>query len=61
LDIYEIDAAAGETIDTENSYKYSLTEMDEVSKATEQHAERCRQDAEGRFSLRLPGINPAER
>jgi dimethylhistidine N-methyltransferase len=57
----EVAFAAGETIHTENSYKYSLTEMDEVSRAAELHAERCWQDAEGRFSLHLLRIDSAER
>ena len=49
----EVGFAAGETIHTENSYKYALAEMDEVSRAAGLHAERCWQDAEGRFSLHL--------
>jgi dimethylhistidine N-methyltransferase len=58
----EVAFAAGETIHTENSYKYSLTEMDEVSRAAGLHRERCWQDAEGRFSLHLLRIDPnAER
>jgi len=51
--------APGEAIHTENSYKYSLTEIDEVSKAAGLLAERCWQDAEGRFSLQLFRIDPA--
>jgi dimethylhistidine N-methyltransferase len=57
----EVAFAAGETIHTENSYKYSLTEIDEVSRAAGLHAERCWQDAEGRFSLHLLRIDPAGR
>jgi dimethylhistidine N-methyltransferase len=53
--------AAGETIHTENSYKYSLTEIVEVARAAGLHAERSWQDAEGRFSLHLLRIDPAER
>jgi dimethylhistidine N-methyltransferase len=52
---------AGETIHTENSYKYSLEEMDEVSKEAGLHAERSWQDAEGQFSLNLLHIDRAER
>jgi dimethylhistidine N-methyltransferase len=57
----QIEFAAGETIHTENSYKYSLREMDVVSKSAGLQAERCWQDAEGRFSLHLLRIDPAER
>jgi dimethylhistidine N-methyltransferase len=49
----EVTFAVGETIHTENSYKYSFTELDEVSMAAGLHVERCWQDAEGRFSLQL--------
>ncbi len=49
----EVVFAAGETIHTENSYKYSLTEMDEVCRAAGLHAERCWQDAEARFGVHL--------
>jgi dimethylhistidine N-methyltransferase len=49
----EVAFAAGETIHTENSYKYSLTEMDEVARAAGLHAERSWQDAQGRFCLHL--------
>jgi dimethylhistidine N-methyltransferase len=57
----EVAFAAGETIHTENSYKYSQTEMDEVSRAARLHTERRWQDAEARFSLNLLRIDPAER
>jgi dimethylhistidine N-methyltransferase len=57
----EVAFAAGEAIHTENSYKYSQTEMDDVSRAAGLHAERCWQDLEGRFSLNLLNIDSAER
>src|SRR5262245_41620349 len=57
----EVTFADGETIHTENSYKYSLTEIEEVSKAADLRAERRWQDAEARFSLHLLRTDPAER
>jgi L-histidine Nalpha-methyltransferase len=49
----EVAFAAGESIHTENSYKYSLAEMAAAAEAAGLHTERCWQDAEGRFSLHL--------
>lgn len=46
-----IDFVAGETIHTENSYKYSLAEMNAVAAAADLHDQRSWQDAAGRFSL----------
>jgi dimethylhistidine N-methyltransferase len=57
----EVAFAAGETIHTENSYKYSLTEMDEVCRSAGLHAERCWQDTEGQFGVHLLRIDPVER
>jgi dimethylhistidine N-methyltransferase len=51
----EVAFAAGETVHTENSYKYSLAEIDALAQASGLHTERCWQDAEGRFSLHLLG------
>ena len=45
--------AAGETIHTENSYKYSPGEMEEVATAARLHDQRVWQDVAGRFSLHL--------
>lgn len=44
---------AGETIHTENSYKYSLAEIDAVATAAGLQRQRFWQDAAGRFSLHL--------
>jgi dimethylhistidine N-methyltransferase len=44
---------AGETIHTENSYKYSLAEMEGVAISAGLRSERYWQDAAGRFSLHL--------
>ena len=54
----EVAFAAGETVHTENSYKYSLPEMEAVARAAGLHTERCWQDAEERFSLHLLGVKP---
>jgi dimethylhistidine N-methyltransferase len=51
--------AAGEAIHTENSYKYSLAEMDALATTAGLQRQRCWQDAEGRFSLHLLGIKDA--
>ena len=48
--------AAGETIHTENSYKYSLAEINEVATAAGLHDQCFWQDAAGRFSQRLLAI-----
>ena len=53
----EIAFAAGEAIHTENSYKYSLPEMEAVVWAAGLQTERRWQDADGRFSLHLLGVN----
>ena len=45
--------AAGETIHTENSYKYSLAEINAVATAAGLHDQCFWQDAAGRFSLHL--------
>jgi dimethylhistidine N-methyltransferase len=45
--------AAGEMIHTENSYKYSLAEIDAVAADAGLRSERFWQDAGGRFSLHL--------
>jgi dimethylhistidine N-methyltransferase len=45
--------AAGETIHTENSYKYSLGEMNAVATAAGLQTQHVWQDAAGRFSLHL--------
>src|SRR5262249_45647814 len=45
--------AAGETIHTENSYKYSLAEINAVATAAGLQARRYWQDEAGRFSLHL--------
>jgi L-histidine Nalpha-methyltransferase len=50
--------AAGETIHTENSYKYSLAEIDAVASAAGLRRERFWQDAAGRFSLHLLARQP---
>jgi uncharacterized SAM-dependent methyltransferase len=47
---------AGETIHTENSYKYSLAEIDAVATAAGLRSERFWQDSAGRFSLHLLAI-----
>ncbi|OAI41587.1 hypothetical protein AYO40_02950 [Planctomycetaceae bacterium SCGC AG-212-D15] len=47
--------AAGETIHTENSYKYSLAEMNAVATAAGLQTQHVWQDAAGRFSLHLLG------
>lgn len=44
---------AGENIHTENSYKYSLTEINAVTTAAGLHDQCFWQDAAGRFSLHL--------
>jgi dimethylhistidine N-methyltransferase len=44
---------SGETIHTENSYKYSLEEMAAVAGSAGLECRRCWQDAEKRFSLQL--------
>ena len=49
----EIAFAAGEPVHTENSYKYSLPEMEAVASAAGLQPEQCWHDAEGRFSLHL--------
>jgi L-histidine N-alpha-methyltransferase len=56
----EVTFAAGEQVHTENSYKYSLPEMEAVAGAAGLCTERCWQDAEGRFSLHVLGIKPQE-
>jgi len=48
--------AAGETIHTENSYKYSLAEIQAVATAAGLQDERSWQDAAGRFELHLLSI-----
>lgn len=48
--------AAGETIHTENSYKYSLAEIQAVAAAAGLQDERSWQDAAGRFELHLLSI-----
>lgn len=45
--------AAGETIHTENSYKYSLAEIDALATAAGLREQCSWQDAAGRFSLHL--------
>jgi uncharacterized SAM-dependent methyltransferase len=45
--------AAGETIHTENSYKYSLAEMNAVATAAGLQDQRFWQDAAGRFNVHL--------
>jgi dimethylhistidine N-methyltransferase len=45
--------AAGETIHTENSYKYSLAEIEAVATAAGLRSERFWQDTAGWFSLQL--------
>ncbi|HJT34247.1 MAG TPA: L-histidine N(alpha)-methyltransferase [Pirellulales bacterium] len=45
--------AAGETIHTENSYKYSLAEIDALATAAGLQEQCSWQDAAGRFSLHL--------
>jgi uncharacterized SAM-dependent methyltransferase len=45
--------AAGEEIHTENSYKYSLVEIDALAKAAGLHLEHQWFDAERRFSENL--------
>src|SRR5262249_52991463 len=45
--------AAGETIHTENSYKYSQAEINAVATAAGLRSERYWQDVAGRFSLHL--------
>jgi dimethylhistidine N-methyltransferase len=57
----KVEFATGETIHTENSYKYSLTEMAEVARAAGLRTERRWQDAEGRFSLHVLRTVSAER
>jgi L-histidine Nalpha-methyltransferase len=48
-----VDFAEGEPIHTEDSYKYSLEEIDALARAAGLHAVRHWLDAEGRFSLNL--------
>jgi len=48
--------AAGETIHTENSYKYSQAEMDAVAANAGLHDQCFWQDAAGRFNLHLLAI-----
>jgi len=55
----EVAFAAGEVIHTENSYKYSLAEIDEVARAAGLCAKRSWQDAKGQFSLNLLRIEPS--
>jgi dimethylhistidine N-methyltransferase len=50
--------AAGENIHTENSYKYSLAEMNAVTTAAGLRSERFWQDGAGRFSLHLLATGP---
>jgi dimethylhistidine N-methyltransferase len=52
----EVEFAAGEAMHTENSYKYSLAEMEVVASAAGLQTERFWQDAESRFSVHLFGI-----
>jgi dimethylhistidine N-methyltransferase len=54
--------AAGEPIHTENSYKYSLAELNAVAAAAGLQGQRYWQDAAGRFSLHLlaPRTDAAE-
>jgi len=49
----EVDFEAGETIHTENSYKYSSAEIASLCRAAGLRVERQWSDAEGRFSLNL--------
>lgn len=51
---------AEEMIHTENSYKYSLAEMDAVAAAAGLCVQRAWQDAAGRFSLHLLARQPDE-
>jgi len=48
-----VDFAAGEAVHTENSYKYSLAEIDALANAAELTTEQRWLDPEGRFSLNL--------
>src|SRR5262249_47752306 len=52
--------AAGETIHTENSYKYSLAEIDAVATAAGVQGQCFWQDAAGRFSLHLLALQRDE-
>lgn len=54
--------AAGETIHTENSYKYSLAEINALATAAGMQEQHSWRDAAGRFSLHLlaPKIESAE-
>lgn len=49
----QIEFAEGETIHTENSYKYSQQEIDELTARSSFHLERQWFDAEHKFSLNL--------
>jgi dimethylhistidine N-methyltransferase len=49
----EVDFAVGERVHTENSYKYSLAEIDAVARAAGLTSEQRWLDTEGRFSLSL--------
>ncbi|MCL6650582.1 MAG: L-histidine N(alpha)-methyltransferase, partial [Chloroflexi bacterium] len=49
----EIELARGETIHTENSYKYSFKEIDALATAAGLRVERRWLDPEGRFSVNL--------
>ena len=49
----EVEFAGGESIHTENSHKYSLEEIDELTARSAFHLERQWFDAEHRFSLNL--------
>ena len=49
----DVEFAAGETIHTENSYKYSQAEIDALAHSTGFSAEEHWLDAENRFSVNL--------
>ena len=54
----EVMFAAGEQVHTENSYKYSLPEMEAVVRAAGLQTKCCWQDVEARFSLHMLEIQP---
>jgi len=49
----DVEFDAGEALHTENSYKYSSTEIDALANAAGLRRERQWQDSGGRFSLNL--------
>ncbi len=55
----DVDFAAGETIHTENSYKYSHDEIDWLAGASGMERETCWLDADGLYSLNLFAPAPA--